>query len=183
MIKKTVNTYGIYFFVVHTLGDEDIRHRQRLVQAVCLQFSTTSIIWKLLAFWNSLCSPTYCLEASCFVEFFTFSYTDRRCRTVLLVTEGQYNGGTEICPSLRTSCLQPFVYYFLYSIVNSIIFTGSHFMHHTLQYVTATHFITSPCSVHSPTSHYILLYGPCNVPVLCQNSKCHTVEAHFLKLL
>ena len=43
---------------VETFVPEAIRHRQRLAQAVCLQFSTTSIVWKLLALWNSLRSAT-----------------------------------------------------------------------------------------------------------------------------
>jgi hypothetical protein len=37
------------FLPVETFCPEVIRHRQRLVEAVCLQFSTRSILWKLLA--------------------------------------------------------------------------------------------------------------------------------------
>jgi len=55
---------------VETFGPEVIRQRQRLAQALCLQFSTTSILWKVLALWNSLPSATLI----------------RRCRALLLVT-------------------------------------------------------------------------------------------------
>ena len=58
------------FLPVYTFDPEAIRHRQRLAQAVCLQFSTTGILWKLLALWNALHSATL----------------TRRCRTILLVT-------------------------------------------------------------------------------------------------
>ena len=36
------------FLPVETFGPEAISHRQRLAQAVCLQLSTTSLLWKVL---------------------------------------------------------------------------------------------------------------------------------------
>jgi len=56
------------FLPVQTFGPEVIRYRQRLAQAVCLQFSTKSVLWNVLALWNSLRSATL----TC------------RCRTLLL---------------------------------------------------------------------------------------------------
>jgi hypothetical protein len=66
---------------VQTFGSEVIRHLQRLAQAICLQFSKRSFLWKLLALWNSLRSATLIPPR----------------RKLLLVTEGRCNGGTQIC--------------------------------------------------------------------------------------
>ena len=42
------------FLLVHTSDPEAITNAQRFAQAVCLQFSTKKILWKVLALWNSL---------------------------------------------------------------------------------------------------------------------------------
>ena len=86
----------LYLFLpVRTFGPSGIRHRQILGQDVFLQFTKTSILWKVTSLWKFLRSATLTL----------------RYRTLLLVTQGQYASGTQICPSLRTYCLKPFCTY------------------------------------------------------------------------
>jgi hypothetical protein len=54
------------YLPVETFYPRVIRHRQRLAQAVCLQFSTTSVLWKLLALWNALPSATLTVDVGPF---------------------------------------------------------------------------------------------------------------------
>ena len=148
--KKTENTYGIYFFVVHTLGDEDIRHRQRLVQAVCLQFSTTSIIWKLLALWNSLPSVTLTVDVRPFNWWHKYNTMEALKFALHFVI-----------PACRY-----FLYYLRHSILTCFVFTGLHLMHHIMHL----------CYTHR--FHYVSLFstmsqGTLDTAVLCTNPvKC-----------
>jgi len=61
MIKNIKYIWDL-LLLVQNFDPEFIRDRQRLAQAVCLQFSTTSIVWELLALWNSLRSVTLTVD-------------------------------------------------------------------------------------------------------------------------
>jgi hypothetical protein len=118
---------------VLTFGTEDIRQRQRLVQAEYLQFSTI-VRWKLLALCNSLRLATL----------------PRRYRALLLVTKGRYKGGTQICPSLSASSHFCTLYAIPYSLVLSSFASFSYTISCT--FVTAVCFALSPCSLQSHKS-------------------------------
>jgi len=68
--KRTVSISGFFFLSEGAFDTEVIRHRQSLAQAVCLQFSTTSIVWELLALWNSLRSATLTVDMGPFYSLF-----------------------------------------------------------------------------------------------------------------
>ena len=106
-----------------------------------LQFSTTSIVWELLALWNSSRSATLTVD----VGPFYWWLKDNTMGALKFVLHFVFPACIHF--ALNTSFL-----IHLFVIPAQISCTISY------TYVTAIHIITSPSSLHSPKSRYILLY-------------------------
>jgi hypothetical protein len=75
----------------------------------------------------------------------------------------------EICPSLRTSCLQPFLYYLRHSIFTCFVFTSIHLMHHITHicYSHWFHYVSLFCTKPQDTLDTAVL---CTDLVMCKSS-------------
>jgi len=141
------------FLPVETYGPEIIRHRQRLAQAVCLEYNTRSALWKLLDLWNALRSVTLTFDVGPFYWWLKGN-TKEALKFVLLF--------------VLPACSH-FFFCLRHSIFTCIIYWLTfHAPYHArmLQPYISLH-IPVLCTASSHTVYCCTLYRPRNAPVLC----------------